>query len=47
MATATTDKAKKVRSGIPCDEKGLLEFEKTWKDMEDCFERLYGSKKKH
>lgn len=48
MAQATTDKPKsnKSRPGVPCDEKGLKEFEKTWQDMDDCFKLLYSSKKK-
>ena len=40
--TAIIDKPKKdkVKHGIPCSEKGLKEYEKAWKDMEDCFKRL-------
>lgn len=41
MGQAIIDKPKESKwKGKPCDEKGLKEYEKTWKDMEDCFKRL-------
>lgn len=46
---AMTDKKPKpapARHGIPSSEQELKESEKCWADMEDCFEKLYGSKKK-
>lgn len=36
----------KTRQGKPCDEKSLAEYNKAWKDMEDCFNKLNKKKGK-
>lgn len=40
MAQETTDK-KSTRSGIPMSPESLVEYEKTWTDMDECIAWCY------